>query len=269
MSKKNIAKRPEATRNITKFSPLGWCARGRWTAGRAARRSGASMRMNEPSRTIASAKKPNVCSEAQPFSSALTIPYTSATAPRSPSPRRRGRSSCARARRATPARSGAPRRRTAIPTGTFTKKIHGHDRYSTRMPPRTRPNGAAADGDRRPDADRLRALCALRERRRDDRERGGGDERAAEALQLRGRRSACPSRREAVEQRRGGEHDEADDEDALAAEEVARAAAEQQEAAERQRVAVDDPLQVGLAEPEVRAGSWAARRSRSSRPGSP
>ena len=27
----------------------------------------------------------------------------------------------------------------AIPTGTLTKKIHGHERYSTRMPPSRRP----------------------------------------------------------------------------------------------------------------------------------
>ena len=38
---------------------------------------------------------------------------------------------------------------------------------------------------------------------------------------------------------------------ALAAEDVRRAAAEQQEAAEQQRVGVDDPLQVGLAEVQI------------------
>ena len=47
------------------------------------------------------------------------------------------------------------------------------------------PDRAAADRDRGPDAERLRALGAFREGRRDDRERGRRDERGAEALQRR------------------------------------------------------------------------------------
>ena len=51
-----------------------------------------------------------------------------------------------------------------------------------------------------------------------------------------------------------------DDEHAPAAEQVGGAAAEQQEAGERDRVGVDDPLQVDLGEVQARAGSTAAPR---------
>ena len=69
-------------------------------------------------------------------------------------------------------------------------------------------------------------------------------------------RPRAPSRsgslvREAAEQRRHGEDDQADHEDPPAAVEVAEAAAEQQQAAEGQRVAGDDPGQVGLRDVEV------------------
>ena len=110
------------------------------------------------------------------------------------------------------------------------------------------PDRAAADGDRRPHAHRLRPLCALRERRGDDRQRGRRDQRGAEALQAAEDDEHAGARREPVEQRGDGEDDEADEEDLLAPSEVARAPAEQEEAAEHQRVRVDDPLQVGLAE---------------------
>ena len=56
-----------------------------------------------------------------------------------------------------------------MPTGTLTKKIHGHESTSTRIPPRSEADGAAADRDRSPDAERLRPLGALPEGRRHDR----------------------------------------------------------------------------------------------------
>ena len=82
-------------------------------------------------------------------------------------------------------------------------------------------------------------------------QRGGGDERAAEALQRAEGDQLAGALGEAVEQARDGEQDRAGDEDPLAPDDVRRAAAEQQEAAEEQRVAVDHPLEVGLAEVEV------------------
>ena len=56
---------------------------------------------------------------------------------------------------------------------------------------------------------------------------------------------------EAARERSGGEQPEADQEHAAAAEDVAHPAAEQQQAAERERVAVDHPLQAFGAEAEV------------------
>ncbi len=110
---------------------------------------------------------------------------------------------------------------------------------------------AAADGDRRPDAHRLRALGAFRERRRDDRERGGSYERGTQTLQAAAEDEDFRGRREAVQERRDSEDHDADEEDPLAPDEVAGAAAEQQEAAEDERVRVDDPLQVGIRHPQV------------------
>ena len=111
--------------------------------------------------------------------------------------------------------------------------------------------GRAADGDRGPDAERLRALLPLGERRRDDRERGGGDESGPEALQRAEADQLARARREPVQERRRREDDEADEEEPLAAEKVAGATAEQEEAAEHERVRIDDPLEVGLAQAEV------------------
>ena len=138
-----------------------------------------------------------------------------------------------------------------MPTGTLMKKIQGHERSCVSAPPTIRPIARAADRDRRPDAERLRALRALLERRRDDRERGRRDERGAETLERAAADQHPRGLREAVEQRRDREDDEAEEEEPLAPEQVARAAAEQQEAAEDERVRVDDPLEVGLREPEV------------------
>ena len=138
-----------------------------------------------------------------------------------------------------------------MPIGTLTKKIHSHDSVSVRMPPSSRPNARAAGGDRAPDAERLRPVRALLERGRDDRQRGGGDERRAQALQAAGDDQHPARGRQPVQQRREREHDHAGQEDPLAPDQVAGAPAEQQEAAEHQRVAVDHPLQVGGREAEV------------------
>ena len=140
----------------------------------------------------------------------------------------------------------------AIPTGTLTKKIHGHESHSTSMPPTTRPDRAAADRDRRPDAERLRPLGPFPERRRDDRQRRGRHERRAEALGAARDDQPRLAVGEPAEQRRGREEDEPGEEDPLAADQVAGATAEQQEPAEQQRVRVDDPLEARLGEPELR-----------------
>src|SRR5207248_11218920 len=98
---------------------------------------------------------------------------------------------------------------------------------------------------------RPRALLALGERRRDDRERGGRDESCAQALQPAEADELAGARRKPVQERRRREDDETDEEEPLAAEQVAGAAAEQQEAAEHERVCVDHPLEIGLIQAEV------------------
>src|SRR3954447_19960726 len=97
--------------------------------------------MNAASSATAIAARPRNVLDPQPSVSALTIAYTStinpdvtSTAPSTsnepaPSPRD---SLISREDRIT----------VMMPTGTFTKKIHSHDRYSTRMPPSSRPNAA-------------------------------------------------------------------------------------------------------------------------------
>ena len=119
--------------------------------------------------------------------------------------------------------------------------------------------GAARAGDGAPDAQRAVALGALGEGVGHDRQRGGGDERGAEALQ--GARGDEPDvgLRQAAEQRGEREDDEADHEELAAAQEVGEAAAEQQEAAEGEGVGVDDPGEVVLGEVE-RAARWRAAR---------
>ena len=142
-------------------------------------------------------------------------------------------------------------RKAAMPTGTLTKKIHGHEKYSVSTPPRSRPIAAPPVAIACPDAHRLRALRSLGEGRRQDRERRRRDEGGAEALQ-----AACHDQhssrvREPVQERGDREDDHADEEYPLAPEDVAGAATEQQEAAEGQRVGVHDPLQVGLGHVQV------------------
>src|SRR5262249_58706419 len=105
------------------------------------------------------------------------------------------------------------------------------------------PDGGAADRDSSPDSERPCALRALLEGGRDDRKRGGGDERGAEALKRTCADEHSLASGQAVEERSSGEDDEAGKEDTLATKEVAETATEEQEPAKDKRVRVDDPLQ--------------------------
>jgi hypothetical protein len=107
--------------------------------------------------------------------------------------------------------------------------------------------------DRAPHAEGGVALLALLERGRDDRQRGGGQQRGAEPLHAAGDDQPDLALRQATGQRRGREQDQAADEQAPATEEVGQAPTEQQEAAEGQGVGVDHPRQVVLREVEVLA----------------
>jgi hypothetical protein len=110
------------------------------------------------------------------------------------------------------------------------------------------PEGRAARGDRRPDAQSLSALLVVLEGGHDDRQRGGGDHGAADALQTTAEDQPGGVLGQAVEQAGDAEQRHACDEQPPAAEQVGHPAAQHQEPAEGQRVAVDDPLQVGAGE---------------------
>ena len=115
-----------------------------------------------------------------------------------------------------------------------------------------RSGGAACPVHRRPQADRAVKLRAGRERRRDDRQRRRGHERAAEALHAASDDQHAAARREAARQRRDREQDQRRRERPPLPEVVGGAAAEHQEARERDRVRVDDPLQVSRGEVQAR-----------------
>ena len=58
-----------------------------------------------------------------------------------------------------------------MPTGMLTRKIQGHERVLDEDAAEQQADRAAADGDRGPDAERLRPLRAFPEGRGHDRER--------------------------------------------------------------------------------------------------
>jgi len=128
-------------------------------------------------------------------------------------------------------------------------------------PPRDLGQGAARDEagrgaepeQRGPDAERAGALAALGERRHEDRQGGGGQQRGAEALQPARADEQLGASGGRAAGREQGEHGHAGDEHAPAAEDVGGAAAQQQEAAEHEQVGVDHPGQRALGEAEVGA----------------
>ena len=138
-----------------------------------------------------------------------------------------------------------------MPTGRLTKKIHSQPAHSVSTPPKRTPAAAPDAADGAPDAERLVALRALREGRRDDRERRRGDDRGADALDGARDDQHGVALGQAAEQRREREDGDADQEHATAAEEVGGAPAEQQEAAEGDGVGRQHPLQVLRREVEV------------------
>jgi hypothetical protein len=126
----------------------------------------------------------------------------------------------------------------AMPTGTLTKKIHGHESSCVSSPPRIRPTAAPP--------------IAIAAQTPSARARSFPSENVVEMLEgARGDQHPL-AHRQAVQQRGHGEDDEAGQEEALPADQVAGPAAEQQEAAEDERVGVDDPLQVRLAQVQIR-----------------
>ena len=112
-------------------------------------------------------------------------------------------------------------------------------------------DGATAAGGSAPHAEGDVPLTPLAEGGDDDRERGRGEQCAAEALQRPGddQRSFRPG--EPGKQRAEREHRDACHEQPPASEQVGKAAAQEQHPAEQDRVGGDHPLQALLGEMEV------------------
>jgi hypothetical protein len=108
-----------------------------------------------------------------------------------------------------------------------------------------------ASADRRPDAHCHRPVAGRGERRRDDRERGRGDQRGTESLHGTRRDQHGVVAGESGDQGRDGEGGEARDEQTPPAVDVAEPTAGQQQAREHQDVAADHPLQCGRAQVQV------------------
>jgi hypothetical protein len=113
-----------------------------------------------------------------------------------------------------------------------------------------RPDHRRDPGPRRPRPDRRAALLG-RERRADDGQRGGDEQRARDPLQRARRHQQLRGRRERAQHRGDAEPRQPDGEDQPPAEQVAERAADQQQRAERQEVGLDDPLLRGEASFEV------------------
>jgi hypothetical protein len=96
------------------------------------------------------------------------------------------------------------------------------------------------------------AARARGERRGDQRQRGGRDDRTARALDDPGCQQPGLRGGEPAGERRGREQHQARHEHPAPSEQVTGAAAEQQQTAERQRVRVDHPLQAAARESECR-----------------
>ena len=112
---------------------------------------------------------------------------------------------------------------------------------------------SAARGDEAEDAHRLRALGRLREERHRQRERDGGDDRAADPLHGTRTDEHLLRVREAARRRCKREERDPEQEQPTVPEEIAEAATEQKEAAEGDQVRVHDPREGLLGEAEVLA----------------
>src|SRR3984893_6993291 len=256
--KKNIAKSPQATRSITTFEAAS--ARSRKIDSRT---SGATERCSitttAASSAFASTKKPIVVVEPQPFRSAWTIAYTSAIRPPvaviAPATSQL-RCACSSLRCGTRRNENTT---AAAPTGTLTKKIHGHERSSVRAPPSTSPAAAPPEAiaaqtpsafERSEPSSKVVVMIAsaageMNAAPRPCRARNpiSIPEEVASPLKSDATvNTTIPARAKHGHPGRAGRR---------AADEAASAPAEQQDGTEDERVGVHDPLQFGLVEVQV------------------
>ncbi len=115
-------------------------------------------------------------------------------------------------------------------------------------------DGRTGSGDGAVDRERLDAVGAGRERHRQERERGGREERGEDALEAARDEERLARDGEPADRAGRREADHAEEEGALAAPVVGDAAAEQEERAEGERVDGDDPRAVGVGHAEVALG---------------
>ena len=160
----------------------------------------------------------------------------------SSAPSRSGRSPCGfldsgtRARRRRPGRCAA--------TGMLTRKIAPHQKWSSITPPISGPAAKPSELTVRPEADRLDPLAVVEDLHHDG-ERGGHQQRAADAHAGAGGDQLAAAVRETGHQRADAEQGQARDQHLLAAVAVGGAARGEQQTGLDQRIRVDHPLDVG------------------------
>src|SRR4029077_13147296 len=154
------------------------------------------------------------------------------------------------------------------PIGTLMKKIHGHENACVSAPPSTRPTAPppAAIADQTPSAlprslpsENVVLMIASAAGEMNAAPRPWSARVLISHVELVARplssdaavKTTTPARKSRLRPSRAPRRAAARQKTPLAAEQVPRAAAEQQEAAEHERVGVDDPLEIGLAEPEI------------------
>jgi hypothetical protein len=138
----------------------------------------------------------------------------------------------------------------ATANGTSRTKIQRQLPVSTTAPPTRGRASEAERGDRGPDAERAAALLGW-EGVTEDRERDGVDRGGAETLQHARPDQHADVRRERGRDRGSRERDQPSEVDALAPERVAEPAGDDDCAGERQRIAVDHPLELGEGRAEI------------------
>ena len=155
------------------------------------------------------------------------------------------------------ARNSRANRNRTTPMGTFTKRIHRHDRYWVRKPPNSAPAAPppAATALHTPSA-LARARCSVK-RHREDGQRGRGQHGGTDALQGPGRDQGPLILGEPTDQAGPGEQDQSHQQDPAPPEQVGQPAPEQQQTAEGEGVGGHHPLEVGRAETAGSSG-WRA-----------
>ena len=135
------------------------------------------------------------------------------------------------------------------------KKIARQETASGQESAQYRADRERERGDPRPRTDRLAALSG-RKGVRDDRERRGHHERAADSLDDAASDQPGRVRREPRGGRRNREQHYADQERQAPSKDVAEAATRRQEDGEGERVAVDDPLEARQAGAQIALDRW-------------